>query len=103
MSVPGQIKCVRIHHSVYGTGSFEPVWVLANNPIFAASPTPSSVVWKPLLVVRRESKSTQDKLYATWLMVDPHTGLAPEAWKGSIGNAIVARKDKKDLSVELCV
>lgn len=37
---------------------------------------------------------------ATYLHIDPQTGFAPPEWQSHIGTCIVARKDKKPLSVE---
>ena len=36
-------------------------------------------------------------------MIDDQTGFAPAQWQGKIGDAIVARKDKKNLSVSVHV
>ena len=60
-----------------------------------------SSLWELPLVVRQENPSQQGNQHITWLMLDLSFGVAPPQWQGGIGDAIVARQDKKDLSLQL--
>ncbi|GAB5357348.1 hypothetical protein AAMO2058_000366900 [Amorphochlora amoebiformis] len=45
------------------------------------------------LAIRQEKPGANDNQTATWLMVDPASGLAPSSWQSMVGPATVVRVD----------
>ncbi|KAJ7099461.1 hypothetical protein B0H15DRAFT_547601 [Mycena belliarum] len=87
-----------------GRGTFNATTVAQNDPIFDLSPLPVSTRIDCPLVMRRTGTTSPDRAdldcqIATFLAIDPRSGFAPPEWQSHIGSVIVARKDKKPLSV----
>lgn len=91
-----------IHSVADGGMRYSAFLVPREDPIFKTMPVPiSQKIGFPLLVQRPEKKSVRgppgDNQHATWLMIDPTTGFAPDEWQSGVGNVIVARADEKAL------
>ena len=99
MAEPRDVKCVKVVGCMGGTSHYENATIQADDEIFYTEPKPTSVLWELPLVIRKVKKSSVDNQHITWLMIDDESGFAPPYWQGNIGDAIVARQDKKDLSV----
>lgn len=97
------IQCVTIYG---GDTSYEPVYLPSSYPIFQKAPLPISLqIGYPLVIQRLVENLPRcratDNQHATWLMIDPVSGLAPIAWQGGIGSVYVARPDRKPLTPEV--
>lgn len=73
-----------------------------SHAIFKTSPVPTSQKIGFPLLVQRPGKSSErgppgDNQHATWLMIDPITGLAPVEWQCGVWNVIVATADGEAL------
>ncbi|KAJ6589977.1 hypothetical protein DFH09DRAFT_976520 [Mycena vulgaris] len=94
-----------LHVGIAGRGTFNATTIPQNDSIFDLAPLPVSVRLECPLVMRRigTSSSNQSDLdcqIATFLAINPRTGFAPPEWQSHIGSVIVARKDKKPLSMQ---
>lgn len=88
-----------------GRGAFSATTIPTDDPIFDLAPLPVSARLECPLVMRRTgttspSRADLDCQIATFLAIDSHTGFAPPQWQSHVGSVIVARKDKKPLSVQ---
>ncbi|KDQ12018.1 hypothetical protein BOTBODRAFT_34876 [Botryobasidium botryosum FD-172 SS1] len=60
----------------------------------------SRLIGVPLVIIRHAQESSQhDNQAATYLMIDPESGLAPYSWQQSVGPVTVIREDRRPLSV----
>jgi hypothetical protein len=77
----------------------------SNHPIFDSSPLHvPCLIDIPLVIHRVGTQSANqadlDCQIATYLNIDPETGFASPEWLSHVGTCVVARKDRKPLSVE---
>ena len=102
MTSNSSVMCVKLSGSETGaTSGYTEISILADDPVFSASPPLVLSLWELPLVVRQESPSRQGNQHVTWLMIDPSSGLGRPQWQDGIGDAIVARQDGKDLFSQL--
>ncbi|KAJ7146373.1 hypothetical protein C8R44DRAFT_864143 [Mycena epipterygia] len=88
-----------------GRGTFNATTIAGDDPIFNLDPLPVSVhLGCPLVMRQTGTTSTNqadlDCQIATYLAIDPSSGFAPEEWQSRVGSVIVARRDKKPLSMQ---
>ncbi|KAJ7228475.1 hypothetical protein GGX14DRAFT_413327 [Mycena pura] len=88
-----------------GRGTFNATTVSIDDPIFDLAPLPVSVLLDCPLVMRRigttsPNRADLDCQIATYLAIDPDSGFAPPQWQSHVGSVVVARKDKKPLSMQ---
>ncbi|KAG8995485.1 hypothetical protein FRB94_009134 [Tulasnella sp. JGI-2019a] len=62
------------------------------------------IIWRlrtddPMSHLQSRIRATLDNQSVTFLMVDPYTGWAPAEWQQGIGPVIIARVDKKPLTI----
>lgn len=86
LEVPGD-------HPVFTQGAISPVSRLFELPLLVYRLDP-----RPSLTIPRSSD--YDNQPMTYLMIDPVSGLAPPEWQQGVGSCIVARQDKKPLTVD---
>ena len=97
------ITCVKILSRSEG-GRYEAITLPSTDPIFTFEPLPVTVRFGYPLVMKRtyfnlERKPDTDNQHATWLNINPSTGLAADIWQHSIGSVIVANADQTPLKV----
>ncbi|KAJ7496805.1 hypothetical protein FB451DRAFT_970851, partial [Mycena latifolia] len=88
-----------------GRGTFNATAVPKDDPVFDLPPLPVSARLDCPLVMRRTGTTSPhpadlDCQIATFLAINPRSGFAPPEWKSHVGTVIVARKDKKPLSMQ---
>jgi hypothetical protein len=86
-------------------GSIDKADIPNNHPIFDGPLLEvPAIMGIPLVICRVGTQSNHhpdlDCQIATYLNIAYHDGLAPLEWQSHIGSCLVARKDKKPLSVE---
>lgn len=54
----------------------------------------------PLIVKRLADGSSGDNQWATWLMIDPISGFAPQEWQRNVGKTLVYRPGGLDLDID---
>ena len=72
-----------------------------NHPIFKTNPLPiSQTLGFPLVIAKLYTWSLNTtNVHATWLMIDPETGMPPMVWQSGVGDVIIARADKTPMTV----
>lgn len=100
------IPCVKIYSQGDGGGRYEDVSLPRSHPIFDAGPLPLSqelgLIKIPLVMTRLRENLPRgyqtDNQDATLLMIDPVSGITPNAWQGGVGSVYVARADRFPLT-----
>lgn len=100
------VPCAKLCAQQGGGSGYEEATRRRTNDIFDSAPVPVSLRFGfPLVVARTGTAASRaygmDNPHATWLMIDPATGLAPPEWQAGVGDVFVARKDGEPLSVAM--
>jgi hypothetical protein len=85
--------------------SWSPTTIPADHPIFSKQVLPvPALIEVPLIIYRLGTWSDDvaelDNQEATYLNIDPDSGIAPSAWQECVGTVVVARKDRKPLLLQ---
>ncbi|KAJ7280059.1 hypothetical protein C8J57DRAFT_119436 [Mycena rebaudengoi] len=109
MSSSDQIQAVTVWCTkdlrTAGRGTFNATTIAKDDPIFALPTLPVSALLGCPLVMRRTGTTSSNRAdldcqIATYLAINPRSGFAPAEWQSGVGTVIVARKDKKPLSMQ---
>jgi len=97
------IQAVIIPAPGYPGTQFRSMKISSTHSIFSTRGIPITLKFGfPLVIYRLHEERLPhipetDNQYATWINIDPKTGFAPEQWRNSIGDVIVACADGTDL------
>ncbi|KAK5735723.1 hypothetical protein LTR17_007895 [Elasticomyces elasticus] len=98
------IKGVRLLCTKEGPSPFRQVDIPSNHAMFGSPPLEVPAILGIPMVIHRVGTKSRDRAdldcqIATYLNIKYSDGLAPPQWQSHVGSCLVARKDKKPLSL----